>query len=90
MSPKNLKTRCLWYIWQAASVSMIEDFLSGRRQRVVCVAFEGYMALYMCLGYTPDGIVLVGGYCVTCLDLLFSKRSRTLSIFRRKVADHAH
>ena len=31
----------------------------------------------MCLGYTPDGIVLVSGYCVTCLDLLFSKRSRT-------------
>ena len=28
-------------------------------------------------GYTPDGIVLVGGYYVTCLDLLFSKRSRT-------------
>ena len=35
----------------------------------------------MYLGYTPDGIVLVGGYCVTCLDR---------SIFRRKVADHAH
>ena len=35
----------------------------------------------MCLGYTPDGIVLVGGYYVTCLDLLFSKR---------KVADHVH
>ena len=31
----------------------------------------------MCLGYTPDGIVLVSGYYVTCLDLLFSKRSRT-------------
>ena len=31
----------------------------------------------MCLGYTPDGIVLVNGYYVTCLDLLFSKRSRT-------------
>ena len=31
----------------------------------------------MCLGYTPDGIVLVSGYCVTCLDLLFSKPSRT-------------
>ena len=30
----------------------------------------------MCLGYTPDGIVLVSGYCVTCLDL-FSKPSRT-------------
>ena len=46
--------------------------------------------VYMCLGYTPDGIVLVSGYCVTCLDLLFSKPSRTRSIFRRKVADHAH
>ena len=33
--------------------------------------------MYICLGYTPDGIVLVGGYYVTCLDLLFSKRSRT-------------
>ena len=31
----------------------------------------------MCLGYTPDGIVLVSGYYVTCLDLLFSKWSRT-------------
>ena len=31
----------------------------------------------MCLGYTPDGIVLVSGYCVACLDLLFSKSSRT-------------
>ena len=31
----------------------------------------------MCLGYTPDGIALVGGYYVTCLDLLFSKWSRT-------------
>ena len=31
----------------------------------------------MCLGYTRDGIVLVGGYYVTCLDLLFSKWSRT-------------
>ena len=30
----------------------------------------------MYLGYTPDGIVLVCGYCVTCLDL-FSKPSRT-------------
>ena len=39
------------------------------------VAFEGY--IYICLGYTPDGIVLVSGYYVTCLDLLFSKRSRT-------------
>ena len=28
----------------------------------------------MCLGYTPDGIVLVSGYCVTCMD--FSKPSR--------------
>ena len=31
----------------------------------------------MCLGYTPDGIVLVSGYYVTCLDLLFLKWSRT-------------
>ena len=31
----------------------------------------------MCLGYTLDGIVLVSGYCVTCLDLLFPKPSRT-------------
>ena len=31
----------------------------------------------MYLGYTPGGIVLVGGYCVTCLDLLFSTPSRT-------------
>ena len=31
----------------------------------------------MCLGYTPDGIVLVRRYYDTCLDLLFSKRSRT-------------
>ena len=31
----------------------------------------------MCLWYTPDGIVLVSRYYVTCLDLLFSKRSRT-------------
>ena len=31
----------------------------------------------MYLGYTPDGIVLVSGYCITCLDLLFSKPSRT-------------
>ena len=31
----------------------------------------------MCLGYTPDWIVLVSGYYVTCLDLLFSKWSRT-------------
>ena len=31
----------------------------------------------MCLGYTPDGIVFVCGYCVTFLDLLFSKPSRT-------------
>ena len=30
----------------------------------------------MCLGYTPDGIVLVSRYYVTCLDL-FSKPSRT-------------
>ena len=29
------------------------------------------------LSFTPDGIVLVGGYCVNCLDLLFSKPSRT-------------
>ena len=28
----------------------------------------------MCLGYTPDGIVLVSRYCVTCL---YSKPSRT-------------
>ena len=31
----------------------------------------------MCLGYTPDGIVFVSGSCVTCLDLLFTKPSRT-------------
>ena len=31
----------------------------------------------MCLEYTPDGIVHVSGYYVTCLDLLLSKRSRT-------------
>ena len=31
----------------------------------------------MCLGYTPDGIVLVRRYYVACLDLLFSKPSRT-------------
>ena len=31
----------------------------------------------MCLRYTPDGIVLVSGYCITCLDLLFLKPSRT-------------
>ena len=32
----------------------------------------------MCLGYTLDGIVLVSGYCVTCLDLLFPKPSRLI------------
>ena len=31
----------------------------------------------MCLVYTPDDIVLVSGYYVTCLDVLFSKWSRT-------------
>ena len=48
----------------------------------------------MCLGYTPDGIVLVNGCCVTCLDLLFSKPSRTdlyldarLPIMRTDVQD---
>ena len=35
------------------------------------VAFEVF---YMYLVYTPDGIVLVCGYYITCLNLLFSNR----------------
>ena len=35
------------------------------------VAFE---AFYMYLVYTPDGVILVSIYCVTCLNLLFSNR----------------
>ena len=44
----------------------------------------------MCLGYTPNGIVLVSVYCITCLDLLFSNRSRTYLYLDARVADHAH
>ena len=45
----------------------------------------------MCLGYTADGIALVSGYCVTCLSgLVVLKTVKDRSIFRRKVADHAH
>ena len=29
---------------------------------------------YMCLVYTPDGIVLASRYYITCLNLLFSNR----------------
>ena len=36
-----------------------------------CVPFEVF---YMYLVYTPDRIVLVSRYCVTCLNLLFSNR----------------
>ena len=35
------------------------------------VAFEVF---YMYLVYTPDGIQLVSGYYITCLNLLFSNR----------------
>ena len=35
------------------------------------VAFEVFC---MCLVYTPDGVILVSRYCVTCLNLLFSNR----------------
>ena len=44
-----------------------------------CVAFE---AFYMYLVYTPDGIVLVCGYYITCLNLLFSNRRVQIYIFR--------
>ena len=37
----------------------------------VCAAFEVF---YMYLVYTPDGIVLVRRYYITCLNLLFSNR----------------
>ena len=37
----------------------------------VGVAFEVF---YMYLVYTPDGIVLVSRYYITCLNLLFSNR----------------
>ena len=35
----------------------------------------------MWLGYTPDGIVLVSGYYVTCLDLLFSKKIGAYNLY---------
>ena len=34
----------------------------------------------MYLVYTPDGIVLVSGYYITCLNLLFSNRQGRIYI----------
>ena len=53
----------------------------------------GIWGVYMYLGYTPDVIVLVSRYCVTCLDLLFSNRQVSKYIYlylEAKVVGHAH
>ena len=41
----------------------------------------------MYLVYTPDGIVLVRRYYVTCLNLLFSKRRVQIFIEKRRLLD---
>ena len=51
----------------ADSRRFVVKLSSNKSTKSTCVAFE----VYMCLGYSPDGIVLVSGYYVTCLDLLF-------------------
>ena len=44
----------------------------------------------MYLAYTPDGIVLVRGHYVTCLNLLFSNRRVSYLYLEAKVVGHAH
>ena len=51
------------------------------------VAFEVF---YLYLVYTPDGVILVSRYCVTCLNLLFSNRSSADLYLEAKVVGHAH
>ena len=39
----------------------------------------------MCLGYTPDGIVLVRRYYITCLNMLFWNHRGQVYIYKADV-----
>ena len=86
---------CLTCCW-VQPVKLIRGFISNCslfRARLCTTTKKSILEIYICLGYTPDGIVLVGGYYVTCLDLsglVVLETVKDGSIFRRKVADHAH